>query len=139
MNKPRTIELSAEANKVLEKEYRSSTNASYRERCKVILLKSEGRSTKEVGGIVKMHRITVNKWLSRYEAEGIEGLRTKPGRGRKPIFNQVTDAEKVRLAVSQDRQRLKQAKVILEQEIGKEFSIKTLKRFLKSLAAATNE
>ncbi len=29
---------------------------------------------------------TVREWISRYEQEGIEGLRVKPGRGRKPSF-----------------------------------------------------
>jgi transposase len=30
---------------------------------------------------------TVYEWLNRYETEGIEGLKIKPGRGRKPAFS----------------------------------------------------
>jgi hypothetical protein len=41
----------------------------------------------------------------------------------------------VRQAVQKERQRLGQAKLLLEQELQKEFSLKTLKRFLKKMAA----
>jgi len=44
----------------------------------------------------------------------------------------------VRAAVVAERQRLSQAKLLLEQQLGKEFSLKTLRRFLKKLSAATN-
>jgi transposase len=105
----------------------------------VVLLKSEGRSSAEVGQIVKMNPVTVNKWLNRYEVAGIVGLKTKPGRGRKPLLEPERDLEQVRQAVVQERQRLSQAKLLLEQQLGKDFSLKTLKRFLKKLSAATNE
>jgi transposase len=85
-----------------------------------------------------MNEISVNKWLDRYESEGIEGLTTKPGRGRKQVFDQMQDEAVVRAAVQKERQRLAQAKVILEKELNKRFSLKTLKRFLKSLTADTN-
>ena len=139
MGKIRVVELKEEERLELESEYRTSSNHSYRQRCKLVLLKSEGRSAKEVGAILGMHRVTVNSWLDRFEAEGIAGLQIKPGRGRKPILNAATDTEKVRKAVKQERQRIKQAKILIEQELGKQMSEKTLKRFLKSLAAAIKE
>lgn len=96
-----------------------------------MLLKSENRTSKEVGDILKMIPVTVNNWLSRYEAGGVEGLRVKAGRGRKQVLDSVADKEKVRQAVEKERQRLKQARLILEQDLQKELSLKTLKRFLK--------
>lgn len=101
-------------------------------------MKSEGRSSKEVSGIVKINEASVNNWLTRYEAEGIAGLETRQGRGRKPLLDPVADLEKVREAVVQERQRLSQAKLLIEQELNKEFCLKTLRRFLKKLSAATN-
>lgn len=67
------------------------------------------------------------------------GLITKPGRGRKSILNRAQDTAKVRQAVEQERQRLSQAKQILEEDLNKEFSLKTLKRFLKRLTVDTEE
>lgn len=139
MGKIRKIELSKEQRQVLESGLRSGKSHSFRLRCQLVLLKSEGRSSKEVASIVKVNPVTVNNWLSRYEAEGIAGLKTKPGRGRKLVLEPERDMEMVRQTVVEERQRLSQAKLLLEQQLGKEFSLKTLKRFLKKLSAATNE
>lgn len=138
MGKIRKIELSAEQRQDLDKGLRSGKSHAFRLRCQLVVLKSKGRSSKEVAAIVKMNPVTVNNWLSRYEAEGIAGLKTKPGRGRKLVLEPERDTEQVRQAVMQERQRLSQAKLLLEQQLGKEFSLKTLKRFLKKLSAATS-
>ena len=139
MGKIREIALEEGPRQELEAGYRLGKSHSFRQRCQVVLLKSEGRSSAEVGQIVKMNPVTVNKWLNRYEVAGIVGLKTKPGRGRKPLLEPERDLEQVRQAVVQERQRLSQAKLLLEQQLGKDFSLKTLKRFLKKLSAATNE
>ncbi|MDR0332237.1 MAG: helix-turn-helix domain-containing protein [Dysgonamonadaceae bacterium] len=56
----------------------------FRMRCHAILLKAEGRKSKEVGELTGMCALTVNNWVARYKDGGIDGLYTKPGRGRKP-------------------------------------------------------
>jgi transposase len=138
MGKIRTIELTNEQQKALQEGYQLGKTHAFRRRCQLVLLKSEGRTSKEVSRIIKMNEISINTWLDRYQSEGIAGLMTKPGRGRKQVFDQVQDEMKVRQAVQKERQRLNQAKVILEKELNKQFSLKTLKRFLKSLAADIN-
>ena len=138
MGKIRIIELSSAERAELEQAYRSGTSHALRQRCQLVLLKSEGRTSEQVGQLVKMNPITVNNWLTRYQTEGLAGLETKPGRGRKPVFEPGRDLEQVRKAVTQERQRLSQAKLLLEQQMGKAFSLKTLRRFLKKLSAATN-
>ena len=40
----------------------------------------------QIGGRLEMHQTTVNNWVKRFEEEGIKGLGTRPGRGRKPII-----------------------------------------------------
>ena len=50
----------------------------------------------------------------------------------------MADEKKVKALVKKERQRLKHAKEDLEKELGKEFSLKTLKRFLKNLSADGN-
>ena len=66
-------------------------------------------------------------------------MQVKKGRGRKSILRQETDLAAVRRAVQDSRQRISHARAELEQELGKEFSTLTLKRFLKKTVAATNE
>lgn len=87
--------------------------------------------------------IVVNHWVKRYQNEGIAGLKTKPGRGRKAILDSQADLERVRAAVQANRQRLSLAQAQLQSQLGKEFSTITLntitlKRFLKNITAASN-
>ena len=51
---------------------------------------------------------SVNTQLDRYESEGIVGLQTRKGRGRKPILNVETDSVVVKAAIKVERQRLTQ-------------------------------
>jgi transposase len=53
-------------------------------RARAILLVFEGMSITETGRIVGMGRRIVRFWVSRFTTKGIEGLKDKPGRGRKP-------------------------------------------------------
>lgn len=123
----------------MTKAYQGGKSHALRKRCHMVLLKSEGRSSKDISKITDTVEASVNYWLGRFETEGIAGLQTKPGRGRKPILSTGgAEAAKVFETVKQERQRLSQAKAILEEELNKNFSLKTLKRFLKSITAATN-
>lgn len=135
----RTTELTATQYEELKNGYEKGKSSAYRKRCHIVILKSEGRTSLDVGNIVGLHQISVNNWLNRYEAEGISGLKTKPGRGRKRILDKEKDAEKIKNQVKKERQRLKKAKVGIEQELGKSFSLMTLKRFLKNLSADGSE
>jgi transposase len=83
--------------------------------------------------------VVVNNWLKRSESEGIEGLRTRPGRGRKPVVDAEKELPSVKAAVAANRQRIGLAKATLEAEVGKTFSTKTLQRYLKNMVLAINE
>ena len=137
MGKTKVIELTVAQREELENGYRNGQTHSFRQRCQMILLKSEKRTSIEVVSILGSCEMTVNNWLKRYEAEGIEGLRTRPGRGRKAIL-QAVDLERVKVAVKQSRQKISVARLELEASLGKEFSHSSLKRFLKKTLAATN-
>lgn len=136
MGKIRTIELTPKQRQELEHGYKNGSRHAFRKRCHLVLLKAEGRASNDVGAIVGLHQVSVNSWLTRYEREGIDGLKTKPGRGRKPVLDAEQDYDQIRAAVAEERQRLHQAKRLLEEELGKTFSLKTLKRFLKKTAGA---
>ena len=123
----------------LEKGYRNSKSNSFSQRCHMILLKNQGRSSQEIAAIFGTTFQPVNSWVKRYVKDGIDGIKTKPGQGRKPILNKLQDEVKVKAAIKKERQRIKLAKESLEKDLGKSFSILTLKRFLKNLSADGNE
>jgi len=138
MGKIRTIELEPLQRKALEQGYREGKTHFVRQLCQMVLLKSEGRPSKELAGIFGKCEQSINTWLDRWQSQGIEGLKVKAGRGAKPKLNQATDLEKVKAAVQANRQRLSVAKVELEQELNKQFSTKTLNRFVKKMVDDSN-
>lgn len=117
--------------------YQTSDKHSLRHRCKIVLLYSEGYSVKSISLIMDTSIISVYSWLHRYAALGMAGLLTKSGQGRPAIL-----AEEhvliVRAAVEKERQRLSQARQIVEAHIGKKMSNETLTRFLKGITAVTD-
>ncbi len=68
MGKIRTVELSSAERQELEQGYRSGKSHAFRQRCQLVLLKSEGRSSEQVGQLLKMNPVTVNNWLTRYHS-----------------------------------------------------------------------
>jgi transposase len=103
----------------------------------MILLKAQGRTSREVGDILNVCAVSVNLWLDRWEAQGIDGLKNRPGQGKKPIF-EAADTPILTEAVKNHRQQLKLARIEAQAALKKEFSLKTLKRFLKKTAVDTN-
>jgi transposase len=137
MGKTKIIILDEKEKAELEKGYRQDDKHAFRKRCHFILLKSKGHTSLEIASILGCCEMAVNNWVKRFEADGIEGLKTKPGRGGKPILKVETDLEVVRQAVSRNRQRISVARAELEETLGKNFSDKTLKRFIKKMIVKT--
>ena len=133
MRKAVRLELSEAQRLELERGYRMGERHCFRMRCLALLLKAEGLSASEVGERTGMEQHTVRNWQKRYEREGIKGLETRPGRGRKPIMDR-SDEESVRRAIEQDRQSVNKAREAWQQASGKEASESTFKRFLSALA-----
>ena len=102
-------------------------------RCRAILLKATGLTSEQVGLQTEMTHISVNSWVKRFDAEGINGLETRPGRGRKPIMD-CSDEAAVRKAIENDRQSVRKAKEAWQQASGKEASESTFSAFLSALA-----
>jgi transposase len=139
MGKIKTVELTGAQRAALEKGYRTGSSHAFRLRCQMILLKSERRTAAELAELLGCCEVVVNNWLKRYESEGIEGLRTRAGRGRKPVLDAEQDLPRVKAAVAANRQRISLARAELEAELGKSFSTKTLARYIKNMVLAINE
>ncbi len=138
MGKTKIIELTEQKRRELENGWRNGTSHAFRQRCQMVLLKSEPRTSLEISRLVGSREMTVNNWLGRYQAEGFKGLQMRPGRGRKSILR-AEDFERVKAQVQVSRQRISLARAELEASLAKGFSLSTLKRFLKKTVAATNE
>jgi transposase len=139
MGKIKTVELTKAQRTALEKGYRTGSSHAFRLRCQMILLKSEQQTAAEIADLLGCCEVVVNNWLKRYEAEGTEGLRARPGRGRKPVLDAEKELESVKAAVAANRQRISVARAALEAELGKTFSTKTLTRYIKNMVLAINE
>ena len=133
------LTLTAEERAALEKSSRHGPSHAFRTRCQMILLKADLLPSAQVAERVGCCMMAVNGWVRRYQDEGLAGLKTKPGRGRKSILDDQADLEQVRTAVQNHRQKISLAKAELEAGLGKGFSTQTLKRFLKNIVAATSE
>ena len=77
------LELSELQRRELELGYRLGEKHCFRMRCLAVLLKADGMSAAKVGERTEMEQHTVVKWFNRYKKEGIKGLETRPGMGRK--------------------------------------------------------
>lgn len=132
------IDVTAQEKEVLQNGYKKGHSSSYPTRCQIILLKSSGYKTTSIESITGCCRLTVNRVVNHFLIKGLTGLATKLGQGRKRVLDS-NDFAVVKLAVQQERQRLKQAHKMIEENTGKKMSQSTLTRFLKLMTAVTNE
>lgn len=139
MSRVNTPVLSESAKSALEQGASIGKTRCFRTRCTVILLKAMGLMSEEVGKLTSMTCVSVNTWTKRYKEEGIDGLQTKPGRGRKAVLDVAVDKESVLQAIRANRQRVQTAKAEWEKETNKSVSLSTFKAFLKVLAGDTSE
>ncbi|MBL7978198.1 MAG: hypothetical protein JNN12_07635, partial [Bacteroidetes Order II. Incertae sedis bacterium] len=94
MGRKLEINLSAKQRAELEHGYRNGKSHAFRQRCQMVLLKSESRFSKDIAAMVGIESQTqINAWVRRYkegyETEGLQVLHNKAGQGRKPKLDVV--------------------------------------------------
>ena len=92
------LELTPEEEQELRRRVRSSTTAKRDDlRASVVLRRAEGVRQVEVAQDLGVSVACVNKWSHRFELDGLEGLKDRKGRGRKPSI----PAEKAERVISE--------------------------------------
>jgi len=134
--KPKFIEILMEDEKAsLQRGYSQGKSPLFRRKCHCILQSNRGKTAKELAGFFQVNPLTVLGWFKLWENEGIEGLKLKPGRGRKPKLD-PSDQEHVKVVktlIENDNQNLNKVRAQVSEQLGAEMSKRTLQRFLKSL------
>ena len=105
----------------------------FRARSQCLLLSADGHDVAALGQALGVSSRMVYTWFNRWEAEGLAGLANAAGQGRRPILS-AADEGPVLAAVRTNRQPLQEVTTTLCQELDKDFLLRTLRLFLKSVA-----
>jgi hypothetical protein len=82
------VVLTAEERSQLELRLRcTTTSLGLARRCRAILEVADGLPLTHVARSVDLTEKHVRKWVQRFLKDRLEGLRDRPGRGRKPVFS----------------------------------------------------
>lgn len=107
----------------------------------IILLSAEGKSVPEISQTVNLHPINVRKWIHRYTAKGISGLRSGKSPGRPTVFTPTQRRQISKIASTSPRslglnfsrwslQRLR--RYLIEQGVVERISIETIRQIIQS-------
>ena len=130
----RFIQLTTEETITLQEGMKNGTAHLLRKRCHCLILSSEGYQVKDLAEVLGISANTIYGWLNRWEKKGVVGLRDRAGRGRKPILS-VAHYAQVKRRVQENAQQLRLARMHLKEDLERDFSEKTLRRYLKNLIA----
>jgi len=136
--KKKFISLSDSDRSLLEKGYKQGNSHIFRRKSQAILFSDKGQSVAEIARFYSVRTRTVYTWFNEWEKDGIQGLKLKPGRGRKPKLSSENEAKVKELVENNPRNISK-----LTADVQREFNLdslskKTLKRFLKNLTTDGN-
>ena len=101
-------------------------------RLQSVKLNAKGYSIGQISAVLEVHYNSVCTWLTRYEKEGLAGLKDQPISGRPPLLTEA-DRHQVAHFIRATPQQPKVVLAKVEAELGKSISRDTLRRTLKSL------
>jgi transposase len=118
--------------KLLNRIYKQSSHYQVKQRAHCILLSYDGATIAELMEIFQVSRRTVYNWMNDWEEYRLLGLYNRPGRGRKPIFNEFQQ-QQIKEWVKLSPKNLKKVLAQIEESWGIKVSKDTIKRILKNL------
>jgi transposase len=116
----------------LEQAYRGELDPDVKERLLLVLrVKGDGAVAAHVAKELHRTRPWASKWLRRYDAEGIDGLRDKPRSGRPPEMGPRVEL-RIRRMLKEERQgwRTKDVWELVRREAGVTYSERHVYRLL---------
>ena len=128
----RHVKLTEAEQALLSETHKTASSYQLRDRCQCLLLSNQGKTINELSLIFGVSRLSITNWFKRWLDKGFSGLSNAVGQGRKYILIEQ-DSAVIKAKVQANCQQLKQVRLELKQELSKEFSLKTLQRFLKNL------
>lgn len=132
MRVKRYISLEPDEITTLEEGRKNGKQDQFRDRCHCLLLSNQQYDIETLADIFQVGRQTIMNWFNAWRDRGLRGLMNEPGQGRKPILT-LEDHSTIKAKVQGSPQQLKRVREELKEELQKDFSTKTLTRFLKSL------
>ena len=119
--------------KHIEKLIKKEKDPRVRDRLRGVLLLKKGYTQGKVAEIMDVTTRTVYNWKTRYNQEGVDGLRDKPIPGRKTVLDE-SDMEKLRsLLEERDYWTSNQVRELIKREFGVEFTTRHIPRVLRKL------
>lgn len=104
------------------------------QRLKIILLSSRGHKVQDISRKVDLHPINVRKWIHRFNARGIDGLRSGKSPGRPPLFSNEQRQAIVDIAMADPArwslQRLRA--YLIDREVVEGISVETIRQILRT-------
>lgn len=125
--------VSDEAKARLTEAFRNAPDFAFRQRAHAVLLSAAGHTINQLQAIFDVDRDTVAAWFDRFEAGGVEGLKSLPKPGRPPIYT-PDELGQLKELVGLEPRQIKQAQAALQRATGKTSCTATLKRALKKTA-----
>jgi transposase len=127
----RYIQLIESEEETLQEALVNHSSNIVRVRSQTLLLSHRKYPVKELARLHQVRTRTIYEWFSRWQTQGIVGLRISEGRGRKATL-QPSHIPVMLDSLLLDCQDLKQASVKLSEELAQPVSKGQIKRFLKS-------
>ena len=123
--------VSAVAQEQLAEAFRSAPDFTFRKCARAVLLSAAGHTISQLQAIFDADRDTIAAGFDRFEAGGVEGLKSHPKPGRPPIYTQ-DEVGRLKALVGAEPRQIQPAQAALQQVTGKSSCTATLKRALKN-------
>lgn len=114
----------------LQNRYRNERDPDVRERLLMAIWLREGKTTYEIADLLGCPQSKVAYWKTRFEEEGLDGLKTKPRSGKPPKLSDAEESIIRQRLESKNSLQTRWARDLIYQETGVTYSERHVVRLL---------